>query len=401
MGCFLSCFGSKKDRKRRRQQRYKVIPRDQQRHVSQSLLQATVPFEQGISEKPPSPYVELSVKLEEQLSLSNRKRVTFDSNIKTYEHIPVDDSTEPLLEKGNEEIFPPVLQTQSHSQSQSQSLSRSNSEGNSVASSVGSYLPSHRHQNCQDSDDEVEDLEYEDSDFDDEDDDTEDQEDYADDYDEAHDVGIVCQNVWSEAIPVASEESRFEASLEAVGMKQFARDRSEYIHPVLNPVENLSQWKAVKKKGNPPLNQQIAVDASLSNWLTSSETTPSKKVSTMGLETIASEKSSSHESTATSLRSLEDRPILGALTVEELRQFSANSSPRKSPSRSPEDMPIIGSVRSYWSHSSSTKDSGSLSSYKGIPNTTSKYREDKKVNWHNTPFETRLERALNKDAAEA
>ncbi|KAI9072669.1 hypothetical protein K1719_045370 [Acacia pycnantha] len=31
----------------------------------------------------------------------------------------------------------------------------------------------------------------------------------------------------------------------------------------------------------------------------------------------------------------------------------------------------------------------------GIPNTTNKYKEDKKVNWHATPFEVRLERALS------
>lgn len=373
-------------------------------------------LEQGTREKPPSPVAELRVEPVEQASLSSRKKVTFDSNVKTYEHIPVNDSTESLLEKKEkEEIFPEVTQ------SQSQSQSRSNSEDDSVTSSVGSYPPNHRYQNCQESDDEVEDLEYEDSDFDDEDDDSEDQEDYDDDYDEGHHDRIVCQKVWSEAIPIASEESRVEASLETVGMKRSARDRSEYVHPVLNPVENLSQWKAAKAKGTaPPLNhqkenvsfssqtpkppkstnQEIAVDASLSNWLISTEITPSKKASCIGLETIASEKSLSQESTTTSLRSLEDRPILGALTVEELRQFSVTSSPRKSPSRSPDDMPIIGSVGSYWSHTSSAKDSVSVS-YKGIPNTTSKYREDKKVNWHSTPFETRLERALNRGSAEA
>ncbi|KAG2719280.1 hypothetical protein I3760_03G260700 [Carya illinoinensis] len=91
----------------------------------------------------------------------------------------------------------------------------------------------------------------------------------------------------------------------------------------------------------------------------------------------------------------DDRPILGALTVEELKQFSAPSSPRRSPSQSPDEMPIIGTVGTYWSHNTvPAKDSGSASSYKGIPNTTSKYREDKRVNWHSTPFETRLDRAL-------
>ncbi|KAK7820628.1 hypothetical protein CFP56_038648 [Quercus suber] len=83
-----------------------------------------------------------------------------------------------------------------------------------------------------------------------------------------------------------------------------ARDRSQYVHSVLNPIENLSQWKAVKAKTAPPkhqrkenielkeeplkfisskpildplpfsnpsqskpLMQEIAVDSSLSSWL--------------------------------------------------------------------------------------------------------------------------------------
>ncbi|PIA45494.1 hypothetical protein AQUCO_01700786v1, partial [Aquilegia coerulea] len=218
------------------------------------------------------------------------------------------------------------------------------------------------------------------------------------------------------------------------------RDRSEYLHSVLNPVENLTQWKAVKMRSKPPLRQRkentaiehelqipfssepsfrfspfssnskkdhsgspkedVAVDTSLSNWLGSSETTPSTKTSNLSFDFESAEGSKSQRSG--SPRSHEDRPILGALTVEELRQFSATSSPRKSPSRSPDEMPILGTVGSYWSHTGQTVDSSSgSSSCKGIPNTTSKYREDKRVNWHSTPFETRLERALNRGDAEA
>ncbi|KAF3780484.1 hypothetical protein EJ110_NYTH39063 [Nymphaea thermarum] len=69
-----------------------------------------------------------------------------------------------------------------------------------------------------------------------------------------------------------------------------ARDRSLYVHPVLNPVENASQWKALKtrearnkpilgRKENIPCEQEalisfssdtkqeMRVDTSLSNWL--------------------------------------------------------------------------------------------------------------------------------------
>ncbi|KAA8550720.1 hypothetical protein F0562_002404 [Nyssa sinensis] len=256
---------------------------------------------------------------------------------------------------------------------------------------LGSYPSNHRYQNCRDSDDEVEELEDEDSDLDDEE-----LEEYDDCDDEDGDDRIVGEDVWTESIPTASMESSTENSLARVikeevespmtmsglpeqqvkSIRSCARDRSVYVHPVLNPVENLSQWKAVKSKGAPPLkpdkenctadqeaaprisfslepsfkqssfnfksrfdqsknsNQEIAVDASLSNWLVSSETTPTKKTSSMGFETITSAITMSQGSN--SARSLDDRPILGALTLEELKQFSASSTPRRSPSRSPD-----------------------------------------------------------------
>ncbi|KAK1437331.1 hypothetical protein QVD17_03122 [Tagetes erecta] len=376
MGCFLGCFGSSKDKKRRKQ-RYKAIRKDQH-PKSQDLVQNDVSL--VVDDKPSNSFTELRGKIEEPLNLSTRKKVTFDANVTTYEHVQVYDSTESLLERNEKgETFPKSGQTHSHPGSP---------EGAHVTN-VGPYPQNHRYGNCLESDDEIEDLDSEDEN--DDDGLIDDEEDYDSE----------------ELIPIPSSESRIESSL----------------NPVLKPVENLTQWKALKSKGTitqspSPLNsnpqkensssnscpfqpknrnKETAVDASLSNWLVSSvKNTPNNK-----LEPISSGKSFSQETTTTTVKSIEDRPILGALTVDELKQSSGSScTPRKSPGRSPDDMPIIGSVGSYWSHTSSAQSLNSTSSYKGIPNTTSKYREDKKVNWHNTPFETRLERALNRDAAE-
>ncbi|XP_020970739.1 uncharacterized protein LOC107624165 isoform X3 [Arachis ipaensis] len=261
-----------------------------------------------------------------------------------------------------------------------------------------------------------------------------------------------------------------ESDLKPFGVNPNARDRSAYVHPVLNPVENLTQWKSVKAKrtvSSPlkpqkenyvspnhespriaiaaaeqsvkevsfhlnsktdspkklsqeisvdesvkevsfhlnsktdspkKLSQEISVDASLSNWLaTSSETsTPMNKGSSVSLNSVTTPERSTVSQGSNSVISHDDRPILGALTLEEIKQFSATSSPRKSPSRSPDEMPIIGTVGTYWNFA---EEASTASSFKGIPNTTSKYREDKKVNWHSTPFETRLEKALNRGAA--
>ncbi|KAG8389170.1 hypothetical protein BUALT_Bualt02G0201200 [Buddleja alternifolia] len=438
MGCFLGCFGGAKDRRRRKHRVNRSSPQRQRNRVQNVQQESLISAEKSITEIPPTNLaLELGNKPEgeEKLSPSPRKRVTFNSNITTYEHVSVHESIDSLPEHTtyteNEKQENLKTSSQSHSISEDE---------NSVISSVGSYPPNHRYHNARDSDDEAE--EYGDSDLDDMDD--EDDEDDYDDYDEDNiDVRIAGQEVWSESVesrtgnpssqavdeevesPMVKNQP-FNEKLNAFGSKTNARDRSDYVNSVLNPVENITQWKAAKSKGMQSLklqkenmtanfeptrislssepapfafksksylskneNQEISVDASLSNWLGSQENTPSKKTSTSGSEGC------------TSMRSFEDRPILGALTVEELRQISASNSPRKSPSRSPDDMPIIGTVGTYWNHSGSTKQSDTASSYKGIPNTTSKYREDKRVNWHSTPFETRLDRALKRETAEA
>lgn len=374
-------------------------------------MQADTSLVQSIKERPSNSLSESRGKNEEPLCLNTRKKVTFNTNVTTYEHVQVYDSTESLLEKNEKgETFPKSSQTQFHSGSP---------DGSDISKS-GSYPPNYRYGNCVESDDEVEVSDYEDEDEDD-DDGLEDEEDY-DDEDEDR---IICREVWCESIPVPTTESRIPSSVtDKVGSNSNARDRSAYVVPVLNPVENLTQWKALKSKGTPPAkpfnvnhqkensslnstpfapknrNQETAVDASLSNWLVSSEkNTPNDKrvgCNNPEIEPVSSGKGLSKGST------IEDRPILGALTEEELKQFSTSScTPRKSPSRNPDEMAIIGSVGSYWSHTDSAKSLSSNSSYKGIPNTTSKYREDKKVKWHNTPFETRLERALERGGAEA
>ncbi|XP_019165564.1 PREDICTED: protein JASON [Ipomoea nil] len=446
MGNFLGCFGASDDSRKRRKQRENVGSREQ-RHVVQ--ITPATPQRTISAEAPPANLVSQDI-CEEKLSLSARKRVTFDENVRTYEHVSVYESTETLPEKTG------------MSEKEKSIQSSSSTEDGSVISSVGSYPCNHRYQNCKESDDEGE--EFGDSDLDDDEDFVED-----DDGDECFDNEgkMAVHEIWSEAVLTASMESSSGKSLARVnseevdsplipslaveeeerGMgetKGYVRDRSAYVHPVLNPVENLSQWKALKSKAaaqlvkplkenlpedqeaprisfslepkqNPKFdddskvhNQEIAVNASLSNWLVSPETTsPATKTSFSGFETVSSANPPSGGSN--SARSFEDRPILGALTVEELKQLSASSaSPRRSPSRSPDEVPIIGTVGTYWNdYDSGVKNGGGSrsktpSSFKGIPNTTSKYREDKRVNWHSTPFETRLERALlNQGAAEA
>ncbi|GER24953.1 chaperone DnaJ-domain superfamily protein [Striga asiatica] len=467
MGCFLGCFGGAKDQRRRRQRVNRGSPQRQRNQVQNVHHEKTVISKQPlketitISEQSTKETITVSEQpLKETIAVTNsvpelqttpeaveqtspspspsrspKKKVTFNSNITTYKHILVHDSIESLPECSKN-----VENEKEHERSKTSSQSNSiSSDDNSITSSVASYPPNHRYHNARDSDD---DLDESDDDLDDE----YDEEDDYDEYDEEIDAKIPGHDICSEPYITESVESRTgknpfsqaadddeEEEVESSpivlgeGSKGNARDRSDYLNSVLSPVENITQWKAVKSKGkknllrpqkenltaagnlDPPRlslssepiikkktnqsrkNGEVAVDASLSNWLSSPEVTPPKTSNFGGFETNVFEKNASEGSI--SVRSFEDRPILGALTVEELRQISATNSPRKSPSRSPDEMPIIGSVGTYWNDSSSKKHSDS-SSFKGIPNTTSKYREDKRVNWHSTPFETRLDRAL-------
>ncbi|KAL5711962.1 hypothetical protein ACHQM5_014183 [Ranunculus cassubicifolius] len=419
MGCFPGCFGSKKERRRQRKRASptkRVLPRDQENVCDESLElePSTICLNKDCIEKP---NVELSDKLEEQLNINTRKKVTFAVNVQTYEET----STQEIVNEGSED-----------------EKGKEHSRLNSLSPDDSKFFPSnHRYENCSNSDDEYE-AESEGSDLEDDEDDYYDYED-----EDEHKQTVVSESSESFfSLPSAvqkrgSESPLAEKEVNSPQPKEQNSTRDRVNHSVLNPIENLTQWKAVKMGSKPPLKQQkektdavkgvqipfslepnfkfstfsspskmdhsgslkddITVDTSLSNWLGSSESTPSTKTCNFSFGT-----ESVHKSPRSSPRSNEDRPILGALTVEEIRQFSANSSPRKSPSRSPDDMPILGTVGSYWSHTGQTTNSSSNSStYKGIPNTTSKYREDKLVSWHTTPFEKRLERALDKGEPEA
>ncbi|KAL4379806.1 hypothetical protein GQ457_02G033630 [Hibiscus cannabinus] len=207
---------------------------------------------------------------------------------------------------------------------------------------------------------------------------------------------------------VESDEKEVSSPMPVVLNRNAKDDGDQCVQSVLNPVENLPQWKGVKAKASSPLKnerkgehqcsgrklvgQEIAVDTSLSSWLVGPENTPNSKGSTNSVgSSAASWKTNSP-------RSYEDRPILGALTVEDLKQHSASNSSRKCRRRSLDETPIIGTVGSYWSHTGQIVDTDSSSPQKGAPRTRSRntqvYKEER-LKWNAIPFEARLERALD------
>uniref|UniRef100_A0A0D9ZN30 Uncharacterized protein n=1 Tax=Oryza glumipatula TaxID=40148 RepID=A0A0D9ZN30_9ORYZ len=336
---------------------------------------------------------------------SGKKKVTFDMNVTAYENTaPADQEEEPPE---------PVSMVE-------------NEDGKHMQKDV--LLPeNHRYRNCSDSEEEEDEYGEDDN--------------YGDDSDEEEEDFVDCKIDLVDKDELYTEDSKQESHESLFSLQMYKdqqndndvcspapkssstsveeqspliqrnnhRDRGQYVRPVLNPVQNMSQWKEVKAQAAPAkksnkenvnsvpkvgatpensIKKEVSVDASLSTWLVSSDNSTVDKV-----------QSGSPCSISTVNR--DERPVLGALTVDDLKQSSATSSPRRSPSHNREEA-ILGTVGSYWSstkqdnaHCSSRSDSGT----NGIPNTTSKYREDKRVNWHSTPFNVRLDRALKKSSA--
>lgn len=419
MGCFLGCFGSSKEGKRRKNAHHDSASDPNfglQYQPIRSTLAAkeespakpvtVVPESQGKPEDKQLSSIKQS-KPDDQLSWGSHKRVTFDSNVIEYEHVSAEKGPE-IIQESEKEV---EKDTNENCEKPSRSLSVS--DGGSTLSSLGSYPPNHRYQNCRESDDEEDELDCELSDLDkdedvhNEDDDEEVYDyDYSDDDYHSRDVQEFSDGSCS------SMESRTRSSTTLIApdtksktseFNRGARERAGYVHSVLNPVENTTQWKVVKARETPPLkpqkenfplnsiakqlpkrfavnmdepksNHEVAVDASLSTWLGSSEKTPPIKAKPIGLEPIVSGASaSSHGSN--SVKSYEERPILGALTMEELKHLSSSSTPRRSPAQSPDEKPLVGTVGVHWNAQTPIEESGSASSFKGIPNSTSKYRE--------------------------
>ncbi|KAI9153273.1 hypothetical protein LWI28_008683 [Acer negundo] len=200
-----------------------------QRNTKYIPVQSTVSIVEEYPEKP-----EVGVKAEEQSQSSSsgtRKKVTFDSNVRTYEHVLTEHVSGTLPEKDE-------VGTKEEESLGKSGYFQPSSEASSITSSSRSYPPNHRYQNCRECDDDEDDeIDYEESDLDDEDDDG------VLDYDDMYEEDGIVES----KIAVAKEE--IEEAVKPIRVNGSARDRSAYIHSVRNPVENLDQWKALKTKG--------------------------------------------------------------------------------------------------------------------------------------------------------
>ncbi|KAK6929719.1 hypothetical protein RJ641_003813 [Dillenia turbinata] len=307
MGCFLACFGFSKTRKCRRKSTRKSLS-GEQRHGSYIPLDSIVTPKHEKQENPIN--IRENKAKEHSSSLKIRKKVSFNLNVEVYEPIQIDASTDYWLESDEKK-------EDEADKEEEESLLLC--ERDSYVG--GDYPTNHRYQNWRDGCDEediesvlsdIDDLDYDE----DGDDDSINNENISDkqfweqiDYSSRTD----CDRVLLDEEEISSSMPLFstvDVKPVGCGSKENAREKNSYVnvHSVLKPVENLMQWKAAKarvmstvkhqRKDNAlfkqegkqvfgletslnssvlqcrpnlsqsrPLMQEIAVDASLSNWL--------------------------------------------------------------------------------------------------------------------------------------
>ncbi|XP_068657208.1 protein JASON-like [Aristolochia californica] len=156
------------------------------------------------------------------------------------------------------------------------------------------------------------------------------------------------------------------------------RVRSLNVYSVLNPVENISQWNALKEDSSGEISYLSNASICEDGENATKSLAIQDQQSPLPLETSLSSwvKTPSKEERGTSLGS----PSKGM-------SASVQSSDI--------DRPIIGLVATHWNNEESSQIPPREWDGKGIPNSTTKYKEDQKVSWHATPFEERLEKALS------
>ncbi|XP_042490409.1 protein JASON-like [Macadamia integrifolia] len=177
-----------------------------------------------------------------------------------------------------------------------------------------------------------------------------------------------------------------------------ARIRSQYVYPVLNPVEDFSQWKELKKEdGNAYLEfgQQgesfdkcgPATPQCTSMFFSNKSEMLNEGAAIVSKEDLKLDASLVHWLKPSSSPEKDSNQSRGAWSIP------SGKSPKMS-----NDRPILGMVAAHWNDDGLSHDSPKWQDGNGIPNSTRKYKEDQRVKWHATPFEERLQRALSEES---
>lgn len=246
MGWLFACFGYTKKRKRPKKAS-KFGPKSR-RIRSYQLLESDDPKELDESLPLTCPSLDSGDKPKDENKPTIRKRVRFNLEVTTYELLPADDdaTTNSLEFDGVKKSWEERLEDEDEQPTTKVFLGY-------VPLSKPIYTSNHRYNNCYDEEDEYHDGDDDDSDIEEELSDLDDEDD-DDDEDEYKSCLIDADKISHEemqehhdiiSLPLRSLEGGLETG---DGSKLTTRFRSHYVVPVLNPIENLSQWKSIKAR---------------------------------------------------------------------------------------------------------------------------------------------------------
>nr|CAD1834559.1 unnamed protein product [Ananas comosus var. bracteatus] len=190
-----------------------------------------------------------------------------------------------------------------------------------------------------------------------------------------------------------------------------ARIRTQYAYPVLKPIDNLPHRKSLSenssctKKLVPNAISPVSKDSEVSKTRRSVFATPNNK------ENLGKENANNNEeplyansnNRAQQISHSKDEVIdTPNLLVPSFSQWLKPTTLKDEKEDIMDikesydvDRPIIGIFDENWRDDGCTRESPKCWDRNGIPNSTTKYKEDQKVSWHATPFEERLEKALS------
>uniref|UniRef100_A0A0E0G1W4 Protein JASON n=1 Tax=Oryza nivara TaxID=4536 RepID=A0A0E0G1W4_ORYNI len=211
-----------------------------------------------------------------------------------------------------------------------------------------------------------------------------------------------------------------------------ARTNKQFIYPVLRPIENKLQWMELRDDSspilsfNPPKRRYLSTDCSAKpqESITNSMATQTARITpasfsfhdiTAGQDqgVISPEE---HKSENDSRKLLDDADQLKYNADSERKGVASLSCWLKPPSSAGgsqsdtegkvvkqrcyensvfTDLPIFTASGLNWDNDKPTPVLPKVWDGNGIPNTTTKYKEDQKVSWHATPFEERLMKVLS------
>ncbi|WOL09482.1 ABC transporter D family member 1-like [Canna indica] len=205
---------------------------------------------------------------------------------------------------------------------------------------------------------------------------------------------------------------------------------TQYIYPVLKPVENLPhrvslrQGPALLAQSDDCFEQQLKIgttdsterknkvlvgaDHEDSNFINSKLSFPYIHRNHDG-NLISSTLKSMHKNTPCDLTPLFDssdqvniEPETPELIISNVSKwlkpeplYNEKGLIMHVPNNLGDDRPIIETIAAHWADTVPFPKSPMFWGLNGIPNSTNKYKEDQKVSWHATPFEERLEKVLS------